>query len=127
MRSLEEIRKKPHVVITDVICDDVGKPCILQGWFDYPDKRIKGLIMAGMNEGSMEHVSVAPERRTQVPDWETICRIKDVFWKDEEMAVQVHPPKSRYVHGVGGPGRERNNILHLWRPVDGDFRLLNMF
>ena len=64
-----------------------------------------------------EHVSVSSYKKRQLPDWDIMCRLKEAFWEDEEMVVQIHPKKSEYVHGVGDLG----NVLHLWRPVGGDW------
>nr|DAG84074.1 MAG TPA: hypothetical protein [Caudoviricetes sp.] len=64
--------------------------------------------------GDVEHVSVKLNNdANKTPTWEEMCEVKDIFWKPEEEVHQIHPPESRYVHGVGGV----NNILHLWRPV----------
>lgn len=41
-----------------------------------------------------------------------MCKIKDVFWDEEEAVYQVHPPKSKYVNLM-------TNCLHLWRPKVG--------
>lgn len=55
-----------------------------------------------------EHVSVSlPDR---CPTWDEMCRIKDLFWDDEDIIMQLHPSKSQYVNNV-------SNCLHLWRPV----------
>ena len=39
-----------------------------------------------------------------------MCRIKDIFWRDDETVVQYHPAKSEYVNNMP-------NCLHLWRPI----------
>ena len=54
-----------------------------------------------------------------------MCRLKDMFFYPEEMVVQLHPPKSEYVSGVESGGVKLENVLHLWRPKDGDFSILN--
>ena len=38
-----------------------------------------------------------------------MCRIKDLFFDDEETVLQYHPPKSQYVN-------QCKYCLHLWRP-----------
>ena len=55
-----------------------------------------------------EHVSVSPFRNNYTPTWEDMCKIKDIFWKDDEAVIQIHPPKNQYVNNLG-------NCLHLWR------------
>lgn len=55
-----------------------------------------------------EHVSVAPLSRNITPSWNEMCLIKDIFFKEDEAVVQIHPPKAEYVNNV-------ENCLHLWR------------
>lgn len=61
------------------------------------------------DEPPWEHVSVSLPSRC--PTWEEMCRIKDIFWNDDEPVIQFHPPKSDY-----------KNLhlfcLHLWRRTD---------
>lgn len=57
-----------------------------------------------------EHVSVS--RKSRCPSWEDMCRIKELFWDDEDCVMQLHPPKSEYVN-------YHQYTLHLWRPIDG--------
>ena len=61
--------------------------------------------------GGWEHVSIAPYKRSHTPTWEEMCRVKDMFFNDDEIVVQYHPAKSDYVNNV-------SNCLHLWRPID---------
>ena len=55
-----------------------------------------------------EHVSVSVQNRP--PNWAEMCRVKDLFWDDEEMVMQIHPPRSEYVN-------HHPFCLHLWKPV----------
>ena len=55
-----------------------------------------------------EHVSVSlPDR---CPTWEEMCRIKSIFWDDEDCVMQLHPPRSQWINN-------HRFCLHLWRPV----------
>lgn len=45
------------------------------------------------------------------PTWEEMCRLKDMFFRDDEVVVQYHPAKSEYVNNMP-------NCLHLWRPIE---------
>lgn len=56
-----------------------------------------------------EHVSVSLPQRC--PSWDEMCRIKALFWDDEDCVMQLHPPRSEWVNNM-------NFCLHLWRPVD---------
>ena len=80
----------------------------------------------GADEDGWEHVSVSPRgsKRESVkpcPTWRQMCDVKRLFWRDDEMAVQLHPAEDDYFHG---PTYD-TNILHLWRPCDGDWSRLN--
>lgn len=55
------------------------------------------------------HNEIIKKRIT--PSWDDMCMIKDIFFKDDECAVQYHPPKSEYVNNMP-------NCLHLWRPLE---------
>jgi hypothetical protein len=64
-----------------------------------------------------EHVSVKMmwrEGRFATPNWEEMCRVKDIFWGEEDEVIQFHPKKSEYVN-------MHPNVLHLWRPTEGGF------
>lgn len=63
-----------------------------------------------------EHVSVSrADSRRKTATWEEMCRIKDIFWTEDEEVHQIHPRADEYVHGVS----DLTNVLHLWRPVGG--------
>lgn len=61
--------------------------------------------------GGWEHVSIAPYKHSYVPSWEDMCKLKDMFFYDNEWVVQFHPAKSEYVNNMP-------NCLHLWRPIN---------
>ncbi len=79
----------------------------------------KGSVIFGW-EGKWEHVSFAPYSR-QLPKWESMCELKDIFWNDTETVIQMHPRKVDYVN-------LKDNCLHLWRMqeledlIDENFR-----
>ncbi|MGN1303754.1 MAG: hypothetical protein ACI4YB_01835 [Oscillospiraceae bacterium] len=62
--------------------------------------------------GGWEHVSVSFPNRT--PTWDEMCRVKDIFWNDDECVVQYHPPKSEYVNF-------HPYCLHLWRKIGEEY------
>ena len=77
------------------------------------------------DDNGYEHVSVSPkgskrESDQPCPTWEQMCEVKKAFWRDDEMVVQVHPTEDKYLHGP----MFDTNILHLWRPSDGDWSRL---
>lgn len=71
------------------------------------------LIRCIASDGMLwQHVSVSfPMKKTCVPSWDLMCRIKDLFWEPEDVVVQYHPPKSKHINNHPG-------CLHLWRPLD---------
>jgi len=44
-----------------------------------------------------------------------MCKIKNLFFEEEETVVQFHPPKSQYVNF-------NPFALHLWRPLDDSIK-----
>lgn len=64
--------------------------------------------------GGWEHVSVSYPNRC--PTWEEMCKVKDMFWNEDECVVEYHPPKSERVN-------KHPYCLHLWRKVGEDFEL----
>lgn len=72
--------------------------------------KIKGeeyLVIASDGEG-WEHVSIS--HRHKVPSWKTMCLLKDMFFEDDEVVMQLHPKKSQYINN-------HPNCLHLWKPL----------
>jgi len=57
-----------------------------------------------------EHVSVhcTSENKDRTPTWSEMCFIKDMFWDEEDIVIQFHPPKSEYVN-------MHKFTLHMWR------------
>lgn len=56
-----------------------------------------------------EHLSVSTPIRT--PSWEQMCMMKDIFWNDDEVCMQLHPKKEDYVNNM-------KFCLHIWKPID---------
>ena len=100
MKSIEEIKNNPKIEIKRAKIDGVFGILHITGLR-------KCTFIASWGLG-WEHVSVCPENRC--PDWEEMCKIKDMFWNDDETVVQYHPAKSSYVNLM-------QNCLHLWRPI----------
>lgn len=82
---------------------------------------LSGSVIWGRDEAGFEHVSVSDRRRGRLPSWQDMCRVKDIFWPEDEECAQFHPRESEYVHSVGG----LENVLHIWRPKDGDWSIAN--
>lgn len=56
-----------------------------------------------------EHLSVSTP--IKCPTWEQMCKMKDIFWRDDEICMQLHPKKEDYVNCM-------QYCLHIWRPID---------
>ena len=57
-----------------------------------------------------EHVSVHCVRgdRQRTPTWKEMCFVKDLFWDEDDVVMQLHPRRSQYVN-------LHQHTLHLWR------------
>lgn len=77
---------------------------------------VKGVCIVGFDENGWEHVSMELNVN-RLPKWSEMCFIKDLFWNEDEEVIQIHPKKSHYVN--------LTEALHLWRPVNGDWSILN--
>lgn len=82
-------------------------------WVNYYKTNVTLKVIASDGMG-WEHVSVSLPNRN--PNWDEMCFIKELFWDDEDCAVQYHPPKSEYVNC-------HPHCLHLWRPTEGEIIL----
>jgi hypothetical protein len=81
-----------------------------------PEDTLLRIISSGTGphaEG-WEHVSVSTEKRT--PSWTEMCFVKDHFWREDEVVMQLHPAKADYVN-------HHPYCLHMWRPLDADIPL----
>lgn len=58
------------------------------------------------------HVSVS-RKDTCLPTWEQMCLVKDLFIGEERQAIQVMPPRSKWVNIHKG-------CLHLYHCLDND-------
>lgn len=59
-----------------------------------------------------QHVSVSFGKNHKTPSWEVMCAVKALFWDDEDVVIQLHPEKSKWINNHPG-------CLHLWRCTDG--------
>lgn len=78
------------------------------GYFELGNLRIISSGDADLTPASegWEHVSISlPDR---CPTWEEMSKVKDLFWRDDETVIQIHPPKDQHVNN-------HPFCLHLWR------------
>lgn len=74
-------------------------------------------VIASIDGGSLEHVSVSPTSGKRCPTWDEMSRIKDLFFYPEEEVFEIHPAHSVYVN-------LKKNCLHLWRPLHGELKYM---
>lgn len=55
-----------------------------------------------------DHVSVSLDV-PRCPTWDEMCFVKDIFFREDELAIQYHPRAAEYV-------KVHPFVLHLWRP-----------
>jgi hypothetical protein len=70
-------------------------------------------VIASDGEG-WEHVSVSQSGSHKPPSWDVMSAVKNLFWEEDQCAIEFHPPRKDYVNNHPG-------CLHLWRPTDGRF------
>lgn len=83
------------------------------GAFQFPlSGRSIAFVIASDGDG-WEHVSVhvVSDGKERTPTWSEMCKIKDMFWSEDDCVVQYHPKKSDYVNNY-------KHTLHLWRPIN---------
>lgn len=90
--------------------EEVRKTC---GVFIVPvyGHHLRCIASTGGLDGGLvwEHLSVS-HQKAQLPTWNEMCALKDLFWDPEDCVMQLHPPLSEYVNC-------HPRVLHLWRPV----------
>lgn len=65
-------------------------------------------IEEGCEGEPWDHVSVST--MTRCPTWEEMQWVKEQFFEDEEVVMQLHQAKSQYIN-------DHPYVLHLWRPA----------
>lgn len=107
MKSKDEIIASNKVLITEKYLDGFFGVIFIRGW--------QGTVQVSWGAG-WDHVSVSPQKSKYTPSWDDMCAIKEVFFKDSEAVIQIHPPRDEYVNNMP-------NCLHLWRANDKDMVL----
>lgn len=90
------------------------------GAFEIPLSGRTTAFVIASDGGGWEHVSVhiVSDGKQRTPTWSEMCKIKDMFWEDNETVIQYHPPKSEYVNN-------HKHCLHLWKKTGYEFPLPN--
>ena len=113
MRNIDEIKQTSGMVIKKEGKDGFGGTV-----FPIEYKKGKVKVIKNINKAlhfmfswgcGFEHLSVSTP--VQCPTWEQMCKMKDIFWRDDEVCMQLHPKKEDYVDCM-------KYCLHIWRPID---------
>ena len=113
MRDIEEIKKTSGIVIKKEGKDGFGGTV-----FPIEYKKGKVKVVKGIDKAlhfmfswgcGFEHLSVSTP--IKCPTWEQMCKMKDIFWRDDEVCMQLHPKKEDYVNCM-------DYCLHIWKPID---------
>ena len=107
MKTFEEIIATKKVIVASKSPDGFRGNIYIRGWV--------GTLVVSWGCG-WDHVSVSPAKSNYTPTWDDMCAVKDLFFKDDEAVIQIHPPKSEYIN-------LKENCLHLWRRNDADMVL----
>ena len=59
-----------------------------------------------------EHLSASTRNKT--PEWDIMCKLKEIFWRDDECCVEYHPKREDYVNNMP-------YCLHIWKKIDSEF------
>ena len=110
MRDLKEIKSTSGLMIrgTEKKNGFGGTYCI------YEYKKGKPVVKQQLNfifswACGFEHLSVSTPVRT--PTWDEMCVMKDIFWAEDEVCLQLHPKKENYVNNMP-------YCLHIWKPTN---------
>jgi len=109
VRNLNKLNTSPAVSIQRVEHPFAGWGDDYNGAFKIklPTSRLEFAVIVS-NGGGWEHVSVSTAERC--PRWEEMQAIKEIFFHDDEVVMQLHPAKKDYVNN-------HPYCLHLWRPI----------
>ena len=109
MRDFNEIIANGKLQILTKLNDENGVQ--IRAYFTHPitQKRYWCKFTSAMG---WEHLSISPQpQRGKVPEWDVMCRVKDIFWSEEECCVEYHPRESQYVNN-------NETCLHIWKPIN---------
>lgn len=113
MRNIDEIKQTSGIVIKKEGKDGFGGTVFPIEYRNGKVKIVKDIdkalhFMFSWGCG-FEHLSVSTP--IKCPTWEQMCKMKDIFWRDDEVCMQLHPKKEDYVNCM-------QYCLHIWRPID---------
>ena len=72
-------------------------------------KPISAMFIIASKSDGWEHVSASMKSRC--PTWAEMCLVKSLFFKDDEVVMQLHPAKKHHINF-------HEYCLHLFRPIN---------
>ncbi len=102
MKTIEEIKATKNIRIKA----EAGDTGFGGSYYDSISGKWLNFIFS--NQLGWEHLSISMPNKT--PSWEQMCRMKDIFWNEDETCIEYHPAKSQYVN-------MHPHCLHIWKPV----------
>ena len=110
MKSIEEIKKNGKL---QILTESKNDECEIQIRAYYTDPVTRKRYWCKFTKAfGWEHLAITPQpQRNKVPEWDVMCKVKDIFWDEEECCVEYHPRKSQYINN--------NEVcLHIWKPLN---------
>ncbi len=83
--------------------------------FAVPYQGVNLNVIASEHPNGWGHLSVSLDDRC--PTWKEMCAVKNTFFDDEEICIQLHPKKSDYLN-------IHNFCLHIWQPPEEIAKLI---
>jgi hypothetical protein len=105
MRTIEEIKGNRKYIYSGGL--EIAKDG-MRGYLNVDNVNMTFVASWGCG---WDHVSVAPLKSNKMPTWDQMCKVKEIFFREDEAVIQIHPPKDQYVNN-------KSNCLHLWRSND---------
>lgn len=105
MKKIEEIIKCPNLQIKEAGLDG------FDGLYTDPIEN-KYYFFVFSWGGGWEHLSVS--QRNKTPSWDIMCRMKEIFWGNDEVCVEYHPKREDYVNF-------HPHCLHIWKEIGKEF------
>lgn len=114
MRSLEEIRNHP-AMIKELIerWNEQENMFQFKGFIKtkYSRRHARATVKFTHNKFGWDHLSVSFDDET--PSWECMQEMKEIFFKDDEVCIQIHPKKEEYINN-------HPHCLHMWHYLEGE-------
>lgn len=112
MRNKEEILNNGKL---NHLIREIDQDGIFQIYCHYTDPITRKDYIVKFTQGfGWEHLSVST--RNKIPDWDVMCKLKEIFWRDDECCVEFHPKKEDYVNN-------HETCLHIWKQIGKEYEM----